>query len=102
MAPVQEDEVIKKLDRIMADEGFSKQRMHVTGKRASNLPDLVVYAEAESGESVIVGLEDVEVDDDVKTAVMAKLPQDQQEQWGSMEEFERGVGSWIKENSRRM
>ena len=98
MAPLEVDNLVKEVDRIMAEQGFSRERMHITGKRVENLPDLMMYKHDASGQSVGVGIEDEVMDGRTVSVVSAKLPREEGMSWDSIEAFKKGLGPWVRQN----
>ncbi len=91
MAPLIEDDTVRRIDTIMERSGLSRDRMHVTGKRLENLPDLLVYSRESVGSGVTVGLEEWESDEGVRTKVKATFPNKASLEWDSLEAFENEI-----------
>ena len=101
MARMVDDNVVERIDRLMAGAGFKKQRKHITGKRPDNLPDLLLYSHEKSDDFVTLGLEDRKTDKGVSTTVEAKFGRTDTRTWESLEGFESDAASWIAEHLGR-
>lgn len=97
MSPLEEDALITQIDGIMSDLGYTRRRMHVTGKRYNNFPDLLLYDSGESRDSLTVGIEQPDPNDAEQIQMKAKFVNRESEVWNSVDAFRQGIGPWLED-----
>lgn len=98
MSPLTEDDTIRRIDQILEPAGFTRDRMHVTGKRRDNYPDLLVYSKDSARDSLTVGLSDSETATGAHTSVDVTYVGGATRSWDSFEDFEKDITPWIQEH----